>query len=93
MQVHIVGRKALRILGKEVGNAHLKWAFSEAAVLFLRKNPGGQKLFGKLARKHGKGKAESEPFFRDSGFNRMSLDVLVKGTESASILSELASLC
>ncbi len=25
--------------GKKIGNAHLKWAFSEAAVLFLRRNP------------------------------------------------------
>ena len=27
--------------GKKIGNAHLKWAFSEAAVLFLRGNPEG----------------------------------------------------
>ncbi len=25
--------------GRKIGNAHLKWAFSEAAVGFLRKNP------------------------------------------------------
>jgi transposase len=43
--------------GKKIGNAHLKWAFSEAAVLFLRKNPHGQRALGKLERKHGKGKA------------------------------------
>jgi transposase len=43
--------------GKKIGNAHLQWAFSEAAVLFLRKNPQGQKSFAKLERKHGKGKA------------------------------------
>jgi len=43
--------------GKKIGNAHLKWAFSEAAVLFLRKNPEGQKSFSRLERKHGKGKA------------------------------------
>ncbi len=43
--------------GKKIGNAHLKWAFSEAAVLFLRKNPQGQKFFARLERKHGKGKA------------------------------------
>src|SRR5688572_10513583 len=30
--------------GSKIGNAHLKWAFSEAAVLFLRANPAGQKL-------------------------------------------------
>ena len=27
--------------GKKIGNAHLKWAFSEAAVLFLHQNPPG----------------------------------------------------
>jgi transposase len=30
--------------GKKIGNVHLKWAFSQAAVLFLRNNPKGQKL-------------------------------------------------
>jgi len=30
--------------GKKIGNVHLKWAFSEAAVLFLRANPEGQKV-------------------------------------------------
>jgi transposase len=45
--------------GKKIGNAHLKWAFSEAAVLFLRKNPDGQRFVERLAKKHGKGKALS----------------------------------
>jgi transposase len=45
--------------GKKIGNVHLKWAFSEAAVLFLRKNPEGQRFVETLARKHGKGKALS----------------------------------
>jgi transposase len=45
--------------GKKIGNAHLKWAFSEAAVLFLRANPEGQRFLERLARKHGKGKALS----------------------------------
>jgi transposase len=39
------------------GNHHLKWAFSEAAVLFLRANPEGQKLHSRLVKKHGKAKA------------------------------------
>jgi transposase len=43
--------------GTKIGNAHLKWAFSEAAVLFLRDNPAGQKLLARLEKKHGKGKA------------------------------------
>jgi transposase len=29
--------------GAQIGNAHLKGAFSEAAVLFLRDNPAGQR--------------------------------------------------
>jgi transposase len=45
--------------GGKIGNAHLKWAFSEAAVLFLRQNPDGQKFVERLAKKHGKGKALS----------------------------------
>jgi transposase len=43
--------------GAKIGNAYLKWAFSEAAVLFLRNNPAGQKYLARLAKKHGKGKA------------------------------------
>ena len=43
--------------GQKIGNAHLKWAFSEAAVLFLRQNKAGQAYFAKLEGKHGKGKA------------------------------------
>jgi transposase len=43
--------------GKKIGNAYLKWAFSEAAVLFLRNNPAGQKYLARLERRHGKGKA------------------------------------
>jgi transposase len=43
--------------GTKIGNAHLKWAFSEAAVLCLRDNPEGQKFLVRLEKKHGKGKA------------------------------------
>jgi transposase len=43
--------------GAKIGNAHLKWAFSEAAVLFLRDNPAAQKFLSRLEQKHGKGKA------------------------------------
>ena len=43
--------------GSKSGNAHLKWAFSEAAVLFLRDNPEGQKLLHRLEKQHDKGKA------------------------------------
>lgn len=51
--------KILGHSGKKIGNVHLKWAFSEAAVLFLRGNPAGQRYLERLARKHGKGKALS----------------------------------
>jgi transposase len=43
--------------GAKIGHAHLTWAFSEAAVLFLRANPTGQKYLNKLEKKHGSGKA------------------------------------
>ena len=43
--------------GVKIGNAYLKWAFSEAAVLFLRENPPGQKYLTRLEKKHGQGKA------------------------------------
>lgn len=43
--------------GTKIGNAHLKWAFSEAAVLFLRDNPAGQQFLTRLEKKHSKGKA------------------------------------
>jgi len=45
--------------GQKIGNAHLKWAFSEAAVLFLRANPEGLKYKQRLEKKHGKAKALS----------------------------------
>jgi transposase len=45
--------------GSKIGNAHLKWAFSEAAVLFLKGNPEGMKFKKRLEKKHGKGKALS----------------------------------
>ena len=43
--------------GAKIGNAYLKWAFSEAAGLFLRKNPVGPKYLTRLEKNHGKGKA------------------------------------
>jgi len=43
--------------GAKIGNAHLQWAFSEAAVLFLRDHPAAQKHLARLEKKHDKGKA------------------------------------
>ena len=45
--------------GSKIGNRHLKWAFSEAATLFLRGNPPAQRYKQRLASKHGKSKALS----------------------------------
>jgi transposase len=43
----------------KIGNAHLKWAFSEAAVLFLRGNEGAKRLHQRLVGRYGKAKALS----------------------------------
>ena len=43
----------------KIGNPHLKWAFSEAAVLFLRNNEPAQKKKQRLTSRYGKGKAIS----------------------------------
>lgn len=45
--------------GAKMGNVHLKWAFSEMALLFIRNNDEAKKMLGKLERKHGKPKALS----------------------------------
>jgi len=44
--------------GAKIGNVHLKWAFSEAAVLSLN-NDEVKRHFARLEKKHGKGKALS----------------------------------
>jgi len=51
--------KRLGTGGNKIGNVHLKWAFSEAAVLFLRANPVAQRYIENLRRKHGKAKSLS----------------------------------
>jgi transposase len=45
--------------GQNIGNAHLQWAFSAAATLFLRHNPAGQRLLARLERTHDNGTALS----------------------------------
>jgi transposase len=58
---HQSAGKTLGSGGAKMGNVHLKWAFSEAAVLFLRHahTPRVQKLLARLEKQHGKGKALS----------------------------------
>ncbi len=45
--------------GNKIGNAHLKWAFSEAAVLYLRGNKKAQAYLTKLQKRMSKAKALS----------------------------------
>jgi transposase len=56
---HSSAGKKLGSGGAKIGNVHLKWAFSEAAALFLRNNPEGQKHLRRVAGRHGKAKALS----------------------------------
>jgi transposase len=55
--IHESNNKKKGTGGAKMGNAHLKWAFSEAAVLFVRHNPSAKKLMDELIKLHGKGKA------------------------------------
>ena len=43
----------------KIGNAHLRWAFGEAACLFLRGNEAAQAWHQKLVSRYGKAKALS----------------------------------
>jgi hypothetical protein len=45
--------------GAKMGNVHLKWAFSEASVLFVRHCAGRKRLLARWEKQHGKGKALS----------------------------------
>ncbi|WP_064669120.1 IS110 family transposase, partial [Vibrio nigripulchritudo] len=45
--------------GNKIGNAYLKWAFSEAAVLYLRGNEPAQKYLHRLQKRMSKAKALS----------------------------------
>jgi transposase len=43
--------------GNKIGNAHLKWAFSEAACLFLRGSEPAKRWLARRQKKHGKARA------------------------------------
>src|SRR6266436_3718920 len=51
------GGKRLGTSGKKIGNVHLRWAFAEAAVLFIRQSQPGKEYFAKLEHQHGQAKA------------------------------------
>ncbi len=43
--------------GGRIGNAHLRWAFSEAALLYVRGNDLAGRYYQRLSSRHSKGKA------------------------------------
>ena len=45
--------------GAKIGNAHLKWAFSEAAALYIRNNDSGKKYMANMEKRMHKSKAMS----------------------------------
>ena len=47
--------------GSKIGNAHLTWAFSEAAVFFLRDNPAGQTIADQIGEKTQQGQSLDHP--------------------------------
>ena len=54
---HTSADKKLGWGGKKIGNAHLRWAFAEAACLFLRSSERAKKWKQKQAAQRGEGKA------------------------------------
>lgn len=54
---HESGGKKRGSGGKKIGNPHLRWAFSEAAGLFLRQSDTAKKWLQRPEKKRGKGKA------------------------------------
>src|SRR5262249_32250158 len=53
---HRSANKLVGIGGKKIGNAHLKWAFSEAVCLLIRTCPAVQAWQARQAKKRGKKK-------------------------------------
>jgi transposase len=53
------GGEKMGTSGAKMGNVHLRWAFSEAAVLFLRHTAESEKILARLEKRRGKGKALS----------------------------------
>ena len=54
---HTSAGKNLGWGGKKIGNAHLRWAFAEAACLFLRSSERAKRWKQKAAAQRGEGKA------------------------------------
>lgn len=73
---HQSGGKTLGTGGAKMGTVHLKWAFSEAAVLFLRRREG-KTLIAKIKQQPGTGKALS---ILAHQIGRAVFDILSRGT-------------
>lgn len=56
---HESAGKKLGPKNSKIGNVHLKWAFGEAACLFLRRNKRAQNYHERLVSRYGKSKAMS----------------------------------
>ncbi|MDB5306946.1 MAG: transposase of ISGsu4 [Gemmataceae bacterium] len=56
---HESAGKVKGVGGRKIGNAHLKWAFSEAASLMLRSGPAARSWMQRQAKKRGKKKAHA----------------------------------
>ena len=56
---HESAGKRVKGRNSKIGNVHLKWAFSEAACLFLRGNKLAKRYHQKLVSRYGKAKALS----------------------------------
>jgi transposase len=51
------GKKTVPTRKKKIGNAHLRWAFGEAACLLLREVPAAKAYLARKEKQHGKAKA------------------------------------
>jgi transposase len=51
--------KRVGLSDRKMGNAHLKWAFREAAALMTRHMPSAKAFAARQAKAHGKGKAQA----------------------------------
>ena len=74
---HQSGGKTLGTGGATMSTVQLTWAFSEAAVLFLRHTRDGKRLLARLTKPHGKGKALSILAHK---IGRAVSDMLSRGT-------------
>jgi transposase len=47
------------VMGRKIGNPHLKWAFCEATCLLIRQLPEAKRFVARQQKKHGKARALS----------------------------------